>query len=110
MRLSRHALALLPFLLAAAPASAADPAFSLTLQNHKFSPEELTVPANTRVKLTIKNLDPTPAEFESHDFKAEKVIPAGREVSLTIGPLKPGSYAFYDEYHEADAKGRIVVK
>jgi hypothetical protein len=38
------------------------------------------------------------------------VVPAGREVSLTIGPLKPGTYEFFDEYHEAETKGRLIVK
>jgi len=112
MRSYRAGLALLPLLLLAVPQSARadDPAFTLTLKDHKFTPAELTVPANVRVKLTVKNQDPTPAEFESHDFKAEKVIPGGREITLTIGPLKPGTYKFVDEYHEDVAKGQLIAK
>lgn len=116
MRLSRARLALVPlFAVALAPAAslpvrADDAAFTLTLKDHKFDPPELTVPANVRVKLTVANQDKTPAEFESHDFKAEKVIPAGKDVSLTIGPLKPGTYTFFDEYHEKDTRGRLIVK
>jgi heme/copper-type cytochrome/quinol oxidase subunit 2 len=111
MRLHRASFALLPLLLLAGPPAAAeDPAFTLTLKDHRFTPTELTVPANVRVKLTIRNQDPTPAEFESHDFKAEKVIAAGREVTLTIGPLKPGSYGYFDDYHEKDAKGRLIAQ
>ena len=49
-------------------------------------------------------------QIESDDFKAEKVIPAGREISLTIGPLKPGTYEFHDEYHEKESKSRLIVK
>lgn len=92
------------------PVRADDPSFSLTLKDHHFTPTELSIPANVRVRLSVKNLDPTPAEFESDDFKAEKVVPAGREVSLTIGPLKPGTYEFHDEYHETESKSRLVVK
>ena len=80
------------------------------MHDHHFSPAEPTIPANTRVRLVVKNLDPTPAEFESDDFKAEKVVPPGREVSLTIGPLKPGSYEFHDEYHEDESKSRLTAK
>src|SRR4029077_21294920 len=94
----------------APPAQADDPSFSLTLKDHKFTPAELTIPANKRVRLVVKNLDPTPAEFESDDFKAEKIIHAGREVSLTIGPLKPGTYEFHDEYNEAASKSRLTAK
>jgi heme/copper-type cytochrome/quinol oxidase subunit 2 len=84
--------------------------FELRLKEHKFSPSELTIPADKRVKLTIKNLDSTPAEFESHNFKAEKVVPAGGEVSLYIGPLKAGTYGFFDDFHEDETKGTLIAK
>ncbi len=99
--------------LAAASASsafAADDVYRLTLKDHKFSPEGVTIPAGKKVKFAVKNLDATPAEFESDDFKAEKVIPAGKEVELYVGPLKPGSYEFHDEYHEAQSKTHLTVK
>jgi hypothetical protein len=37
--------------------------FELTLKGNQFTPAVLTIPADKRVKLTIKNLDSTPAEF-----------------------------------------------
>ena len=86
------------------------PSFSLTLKDHHFTPVELTIPANTRVRVSVKNLDPTPAEFESDDFKAEKVIPAGQEAFVMIGSLKPGMYEFHDEYNEDASKSRLLVK
>jgi hypothetical protein len=92
----------------AAPASDA-PVFVLTLKDHAFAPQELTIPANTRIKLVIKNQDPTSAEFESDDFQAEKIVPANGEVSLFIAPLKSGSYGFYDDFHEDDTKGKLIV-
>lgn len=113
MRLRRctPVLLLLPLAWAASPAARADePAFTLTIKDHRFSPADLSVPANTRVKLTIKNLDATPAEFESRQFKAEKLIPAGREATLTIGPLNPGSYEYFDDYHENESKSRLIAK
>jgi len=96
--------------LSAASAVAAEEAYSLTLKDHKFSPAELIIPADKRVKVTVKNLDSTPAEFESDDFKAEKVIPAGKQVDIHIGPLKAGTYEFHDEYHEAASKTHLSVK
>jgi uncharacterized protein (DUF58 family) len=108
----RATLALVPLLLLAVsrPARSDDASFSLTLKGHRFTPAELTVPANARFRLVITNQDPTPAEFESDDFKAEKVLPPGREVAFTVGPLKPGSYEFHDEYNEAASKSRLIVK
>jgi heme/copper-type cytochrome/quinol oxidase subunit 2 len=111
--MTRPAVAAYAALLFAVPASgvrADTPSFSLTLKDHHFTPAELTIPANTRVRLAVKNLDPTPAEFESDDFTAEKVVPAGHEVSVMIGPLKPGTYEFHDEYNEDASKSRLIVK
>ena len=92
------------------PALAAEPTVSLTLKDHKFAPSEVTIPADTRVRVLVKNLDATPAEFESDDFRAEKVVPAGKEVTVFVGPLKAGSYEFHDEYHEAESKSRLIVQ
>jgi hypothetical protein len=111
--MTRLAVTTFAALLFAVPASvvrADNASFSLTLKDHHFTPAELTIPANTRVRLAVKNLDPTPAEFESDDFKAEKVIPAGHEVSVSLGPLKPGIYEFHDEYNEDASKSRLIVK
>ncbi len=95
----------------ASAALAADPpAFELILKDHKFMPAELTVPAGQRIKLTVKNQDAAAAEFESHDFKAEKIIPGGGQADFLIGPLKSGSYKFFDEFHEKQAHGVLVAK
>jgi len=96
-------------LLTSVTALAADDIFELSLKDHQFTPSQLSIPADKRVKLTIKNLDSTPAEFESHNFKAEKVIPGGGEVSLYIGPLKAGTYGFFDDFHADQTKGSLIV-
>ncbi len=84
--------------------------YRLTIKDHKFTPESLEIPADTKVTLVVKNEDSTPEEFDSHDLKREKVVGGGREVTILIGPLDPGSYAFMGEYHEATAKGVVIVK
>jgi len=110
----RYALCLVFFAAAMIPAVAAlggdEPSVALSVKDRKFAPAELTIPAGKQVTLTIKNLDATAVEFESHDFKAEKIVPAGGEVVLHIGPLKPGSYGFFDDFHEDETKGTLVVK
>jgi heme/copper-type cytochrome/quinol oxidase subunit 2 len=93
-----------------APAWAEDPSFSLSLKDHHFTPAEITIPANTRVRFIVKNQDPTPAEFESDDFHVEKVLPAGATMTVLIPALKPGTYEFHDEYNEAASKSRLIAK
>jgi plastocyanin len=91
-------------------AVAADDAARLVIENHKFDPAELTVPAGKKIKLTVENRDATPEEFESPSLNREKVIAGKSTATMFIGPLKPGRYPFVGEYNEATAKGVIVVK
>lgn len=107
----RTALSASALMLASAwgPAWAAEPELLLVIKNHRFEPAELKVPGGQRVKLVVHNQDSTPEEFESHSLNREKVIPAGSKVTIFIGPLKPGRYAFFGEYNEATAKGTVVV-
>jgi plastocyanin len=94
----------------AAAVRAADAERSLTIENHRFTPEEIRVKAGAPFVLVITNRDATPEEFESHDLRLEKVIPAGKTVRLRMPALRPGTYTFVGEYHEATAKGRLVAE
>ena len=96
--------------LASGGAAAADFEAALTIKDHRFAPSELSVPANQRVRLTVHNQDGTPEEFESKALGREKVVPAGAKVVIFVGPLKPGRYAFFGEYHEATAQGVLVAQ
>lgn len=91
-------------------ASAAENAFTLTIKEHRFEPAELRVPANQPATLTVKNLDPTPEEFESKPLRIEKVIPGNGEATFTLRPLKPGRYKFVGEFHEDEAKGEVIAE
>lgn len=90
--------------------AAGEPEFKLVIENHKFTPDRIEVPAGKKVKFNVENKDASAEEFESHDLKVEKVIPAKSKASLFIGPLKPGEYKFVGEFHESTAKGVIVAK
>jgi len=91
-------------------ARADDPVFNLTIKGHRFEPAELQIPAGTKVKLLIKNLDATPEEFESKELHREKVVPAGQEVTVFIGPLDAGTYPFFGDFNPQTAQGKIVAK
>jgi plastocyanin domain-containing protein len=92
------------------PVRAQEPAFTLTIKGHQFSPTEIEIPANVKVKLVVKNEDPTPEEFESTELHREKVIPGGQEGFVFIGPLSPGTFEFFGDFNPKTARGRIVVK
>ncbi|MBR9884635.1 MAG: cupredoxin domain-containing protein [Oceanospirillales bacterium] len=89
---------------------AGESAFEISIKDHMFSPAELTIPAGERVKLIISNDDASPEEFEGEDFDIEKVIPGNSKGTVFVGPFEPGRYEFVGEFHEATAKGALIVE
>jgi len=83
---------------------------ALSVKNHRFDPAELEAPANRPIVLRIKNLDPTPMEFESESLRVEKVFSGNSEGIVNIRPQKPGRYEFFDDFHESTTKGVLVIK
>ena len=90
------------------PAQAED--YVLNLKDHQFSPQELTLPSNQKIKLIVKNMDSTPAEFESADLNREKVVGANGEITIFLGPLDSGIYSYFDDFHHDTTTGTIKVK
>ena len=99
-------------LLAMVPrlASAADDPIAVVIQDHKFTPSEIRVPAHQRTDLLVKNQDKTAEEFDSDDLHAEKVIPGGHEATVHLPPLAPGRYKFSGEYHSKTAQGIVIAE
>lgn len=84
--------------------------FILTLEGHVFTPSQLVIPANEKVKLIIINNDPVAEEFDSFDLNREKVIFAKKKATIYIGPLSEGHYEYFGEFHPNTARGYIIVK
>ena len=101
-------VALSPLLLTA-PIQAQAPAYSVTIRDHRFTPKQIEVPANQKVELHVINADPTPSEFESIDLRREKVVTGGQEITVYIGPLRPGSYEFFDDFNPR-TRAQVVAR
>lgn len=82
----------------------------ISIKDHKFEPDALKLPTGKPIKISIKNLDATPEEFESHELGFEKVIAGNSEAIIRLKPLKPGTYMFFGEYHQDSALGHIVAE
>jgi plastocyanin len=89
---------------------AQDPQFTLIIKDHKFAPAEIQVPAGVKVRLVVKNQDATPEEFESTELHREKVVPPGQEIVVFVGPLDPGTYGFFGDFHKETAQGKLIAK
>lgn len=84
--------------------------YSLKISDHKFDPAQLEIPAGQKVKIMIENHDATAEEFESYDLHREKVVSGHGKIIIYIGPLKPGTYKYFGEYHQGTAQGAVIVK
>jgi plastocyanin len=96
--------------LAAGVAVAQDVEARLTIREHRFEPAELTVPAGRKVKLIIDNQDATAEEFESYELNREKVVPPKAQITIFVGPLQPGRYPFFGDFHKDTANGVLIAK
>ncbi len=103
---------LLALLVAMFPlaAVAADQEALVTLRNNQFSPAELHIPAGKKVKLVVNNQDASAEEFESYDLNREKVIPGNTSGFVYVGPLAPGRYPFFGDFHQQAARGVVVAE
>ena len=81
----------------------------ITLKDHKFSPAEPHAPAGKPIIITLRNLDPAPAEFESNMLRVEKVVTGGGTITIRIRALEPGRYRFFDDFNPA-TQGYLVVQ
>ena len=93
----------------AAPAFADDP-IAVTLQNHKFSPAQIHVKANTPSVIALTNRDATAEEFDSTALKIEKVVAGNSRGNVRLRALAPGKYPFMGEYHSDTAQGFVIAE
>jgi heme/copper-type cytochrome/quinol oxidase subunit 2 len=94
----------------AAGAAAEEPSYTLVIKDHRFQPTEIEIPAGQKIALLVKNNDMTPEEFESTELRREKVVPGGEQITVYIGPLKPGTYEFFGDFNPKTARGHIIAK
>jgi len=97
-------------LLGAAAACAEDIDVRLVMRDHKFVPPEVTVPAGKKIKLVIENQDATAEEFESYELNREKVVAGNSQITIFVGPLAPGRYPFFGDFHKETAAGVLIAK
>ena len=105
-RLLVACLALAPFSCMSADLHEA----TLVIRDHRFVPAEMTVPAGRKIKLTVVNSDASPEEFESYELNREKVVAGKGRIVVFVGPLRPGSYPYFGEFHMDTAKGTLIAE
>jgi heme/copper-type cytochrome/quinol oxidase subunit 2 len=97
-------------LLMAAPQARAEDIPTLMMKNHRFVPDRIEVPAGVKFRLMVTNNDDTADEFESAELNREKLVAPGQSITVFLGPLQPGSYKFFGDFHQDTAQGVMVAK
>jgi len=87
-----------------------DTVVKLRFENHRFTPQTITVPANQPFKIKVINGSKETIEFESFKLNRERVAGPGETIIISLPALKPGSYDFYDDFHQDVPEGSIIAK
>jgi hypothetical protein len=98
------------FLMLAGASYAADPEYTLTIREHRFSPAELRIPAGQKIRLVVDNQDGSAEEFESHELNREKIVAAKSKVVIYVGPLRAGRYPFFGDFNPAVTRGVLIAE
>lgn len=109
MRISFPQIILASVLVAVAGTAHAVEPIHLEVKDHHFTPDHFTVPAGQRFIIELTNHDDTVDEFESYDLKFEKIVVSGGTITVHAGPLHPGTYKFFDDYHPDQATGTVTA-
>ncbi len=96
-------------LLQSAPAQAQNPTFSISIHDNGFDPPELTVPAGQKIELHVTNERTAASEFESAELRREKVVTPGQQITVYVGPLRPGTYEFFDDFNP-QTRGHLIAR
>ena len=109
----RARIALAAALVLAAPtialSSGAEP-LEIEFKDHRFAPQSLTVVAAQPLTLKVINASNETIEFESFKLNREVAMTPGETITVRLPALSPGSYDFYDDFHQDVPEGSIVAK
>ena len=91
-------------------AAAQDSVTEIRFDKHHFAPQTLTVPAGQPFMVEVVNSSTETIEFESFKLNREKAVEPGETTTVRLPALNPGSYDFYDDFHQDVPQGSIIAK
>jgi plastocyanin len=104
------AMAAVAIAVACVGAARAQDEQQIRFENHKFTPQTLTVPSGQKLTIKVVNASQETIEFESFKLNREKVVNPGQTITVHLSELSVGAYDFYDDFHQDVPQGSIVAK
>ncbi len=83
---------------------------SIRFADHHFTPQTLTVTAGEPLAVKVINSSNETIEFESFKLNREVAMTPGETITVRLPPLRPGTYDFYDDFHQDVPEGSIIAK
>ena len=81
----------------------------IRFENHHFVPQTLNVSAGQPLVLKVINASNETIEFESFKLNREVAMTPGEIITVHLPALSPGSYDFYDDFHQDVPEGAIIA-
>jgi hypothetical protein len=85
------------------------PEIAVTFFGDRFEPVDIVVPIGLKFALKVTNKTSAAMEWESIPLRREKIVPAGSTATIYIGPLRAGSYEYFDDFHPT-VRGHVVAR
>lgn len=82
----------------------------IEFKDGKATPTEIVVPTGKKIRVVLSNTGSQAAEFESTQLRKEKVLGPGVTSFVILAPLSAGEYGWFDDFHQATAKGKIIAR
>ncbi|HZP44606.1 MAG TPA: cupredoxin domain-containing protein [Candidatus Binataceae bacterium] len=83
---------------------------TIRFHDHRWEPLSLTVPAGQPLTIRVLNDSQETIEFESFKLNREQAMTPGQTIQVRLPALSPGSYDFYDDFHQDVPQGSIIAK
>jgi Cupredoxin-like domain len=82
--------------------------YTITLQNHHFTPAEIHVPTGKPFLVVITNANDGPDEFEMLLPALERPLQPGQQGKVRMRPLGPGRFPFFGEGDPDNETGAFI--
>jgi plastocyanin len=86
-------------------------AIEVELNDDFFNPKDITIPNGRTTKLILKNKGTKAHTFTVEKLKIDVEVQPGKEETITVKPVAPGTYELICRFHFQEGMvGKVIVK
>lgn len=82
---------------------------TIEMKDNEFVPKDVSAKGGS-ITIELKNTGVAPHTFTANDLHADQDVQAGKDTTVTLSGVAPGTYKFFCKYHESlGMVGQITV-